>query len=214
MFETFGHSDFDIISYFVLSASDFTMTPLLFVVLGYLLGALPTAFLAGHFLRGVDIRRVGDENMGAANAYHQFGPAVGVVIGVIDGAKGALAVLLAQSAGLSQLAVLSTGVAAVAGHNWPVFIGFRGGRGASATIGILLVLTTKPMLILAIPTLAVLIIKKNTTAALAFLFISLPFVSWLLHIPGLLIAYGIALPCLVGFTHYLQVRRRVASREA
>ncbi|MFH1015785.1 MAG: glycerol-3-phosphate acyltransferase [Chloroflexota bacterium] len=186
--------------------------PWIIIILGYLLGALPTAFLAGHFLRGVNIRRVGDENMGAANAYHQLGPAVGVAIGVIDGAKGALAVLLAQSAGLSQLAVLSTGVAAVAGHNWPVFIGFRGGRGASTTIGILLVTSTGPILILAIPTLSVLIIKKNTTAALAFLFISLPFVSWLLHIPGLLIAYGIALPCLVGFTHYLRVRGRVVTQ--
>ncbi len=136
--------------------------PWVIVVLGYLLGALPTAFLAGHFLRGVDIRRVGDENMGAANAYHQLGPAVGVVIGVIDGAKGALAVLLAQSAGLSQLAVLSTGVAAVAGHNWPVFIGFRGGRGVSTTIGILLVLVTKPMLILALPTILILTWKNKT----------------------------------------------------
>ena len=197
--------------------------PWIIIILGYLLGSLPTAFLAGHFLRGVDIRRVGDENMGAANAYHQLGPAVGVVIGVIDGAKGALAVLLAQSAGLSlpaaspelwqagQLVVLSTGLAAVAGHNWPVFIGFRGGRGASTTIGILLVLTTKPMLILAIPTLAILIIKRSTTPALAFLFIALPFISWWLHVSGLLIAYGIALPAVVGLTHYFRVRGRVAT---
>ena len=185
--------------------------PWVIIILGYLLGALPTAFLAGHFLRGVDIRRVGDENMGAANAYHQLGPAVGVVIGVIDGAKGALAVLLAQSAGLSQLAVLSTGVAAVAGHNWPVFIGFRGGRGASTTIGILLILTTKPILILTIPALLVLIIKKNTTPVLAFLFIALPFISWWLHVSGLLIAYGIALPAVVGLTHYFRVRGRVAT---
>jgi glycerol-3-phosphate acyltransferase PlsY len=182
--------------------------PWIIIVLGYLLGALPTAFLAGHFLRGVDIRRVGDENMGAANAYHQLGPAVGVVIGVIDAAKGSVAILIAQAVGVSQLGVLTTGLATVIGHNWPVFIGFRGGRGESTTIGILLVLVTRPMLILAIPTVATLIIKKNVNIASAVLFIALPVVGWVMHISGILIAYGIALPCLVGFTHYLRIRHR------
>ena len=186
--------------------------PWIIIVLGYLLGALPTAFLAGHFLRGVDIRRVGDENMGAANAFRELGPAIGIGVGLIDGAKGALAVLLAQSAGLSQLGVLTTGLATVIGHNWPVFIGFRGGRGESTTIGILLVLVTRPMLILAIPTVVTLIIKKNVNIASAVLFIALPVVGWVMHISGILIAYGIAMPCLVGFTHYLRVRGRVVTQ--
>lgn len=186
--------------------------PWVIIALGYLLGALPTGYLAGHFLRGVDIRRVGDGNMGATNAFRELGPAIGIGVGLIDGAKGALAVFIAQSAGLSQLAVLSTGVAAVAGHNWPVFIGFRGGRGESTTIGILLVLVTRPMLILAIPAVATLIIKKNVNIASAVLFIALPVVGWVMHISGILIAYGIALPCLVGFTHYLRVRGRVVTQ--
>jgi len=186
--------------------------PWVIIALGYLLGALPTGYLAGHFLRGVDIRRVGDENMGAANAFRELGPAIGIGVGLIDAAKGSVAILIAQAVGVSQLGVLTTGLATVIGHNWPVFIGFRGGRGESTTIGILLVLVTRPMLILAIPTVATLIIKKNVNIASAVLFISLPFVSWLLHIPGLLIAYGIALPCLVGFTHYLRVRGHVVTQ--
>ncbi len=178
------------------------------VVLGYLLGAIPTGYLAGRFLKGVDIRRIGDENMGAANAYRELGPAIGIGVGIIDAAKGVLAILIAQAVGVSQLGVLTTGVATIVGHNWPVFIGFRGGRGESTTIGILLVLVTRPMLILAIPTIAALIITKNTIIASAVLFIALPVVGWLTHVSGILIAYGILLPCIVGITHYFRVRHR------
>jgi len=183
--------------------------PWVIIILGYFLGAIPTAFIAGQLLQGVDIRRIGDENMGAANVYRQLGAKTGVAVGLIDAAKGALAILIAQATDISLLAVLSTGVAAVIGHNWPIFIGFRGGRGASTTIGILLVLLTKPMLILGGPALAALIIKKNTNIACAVLFAPLWLVGWLLGFPGILIAYSIALPCLVGFTHYLRVRHRV-----
>ncbi|MDD5083171.1 MAG: glycerol-3-phosphate acyltransferase [Dehalococcoidales bacterium] len=111
--------------------------PWLIVALGYLLGAIPTAFIAGHLLKGKDIRQVGDGNMGAANAYHQLGPKTGVIVALIDASKGALVIAIAQMADVSQIAVLLSGVAAVVGHNWPVFIGFRGGRGVSTTIGVL-----------------------------------------------------------------------------
>jgi glycerol-3-phosphate acyltransferase PlsY len=179
----------------------------LIIILGYFLGSIPTAYIAGHILRGVDIRRVGDENAGAANAFRQLGARVGVAVGVIDAAKGVLAIIIAQAVSLPLLAVLSTGVAAVIGHNWPVFLGFRGGRGESTTIGVLLVLVTQPMLIMAGPALAALFIFRNVSKASAILFIPLPLVCWWLGTPGLLIGYSIALPCLVGFTHFLRTRR-------
>jgi len=186
--------------------------PWLTIILSYLLGSIPTAYIAGHLVKGVDIRQIGDENMGAANAYRELGPKTGIIVGIIDAAKGALAVIIAQAINLSQPATLFSGVAAVVGHNWPVFIGFRGGRGTSTTIGILLALMTKPMLVLAAPTLLFLILKKNVTYACAFMFISLPLVSWWLGVSWLLIGYGIALPSLVGFTHFLRVKRQVTQQ--
>ncbi len=181
----------------------------LIIILGYLLGSIPTAYIAGHILKGVDIRQVGDENMGAANAYRQLSPKVGIVVGLIDAGKGALAILIAQAADIPQIAVLSTGSAAVIGHNWPVFIGFRGGRGESTTIGVLLTVITQPMIIVAGPAVLALLIKRNVILASALLFIPLPLVCWWLGTPGSLITYSIALPSLVGFTHFLRVRQRV-----
>ena len=183
--------------------------PWLIVVLGYLLGSIPTAHIAGRILKRVDIRRIGDGNMGAANAFRHLGAKVGVAVGIIDAAKGAVAVIIAQAASLPLAAVLATGVAAVVGHNWPVFISFRGGRGESTTIGVLLALLTVPMLIIAGPAIAAHFILRNTTKAAAFIFVPLPLVCWWLGASGALIAYSMGLPSLVGFTHFLRTRRTV-----
>jgi glycerol-3-phosphate acyltransferase PlsY len=184
--------------------------PWLIIILGYLLGSIPTAYIAGHILKGGDIRRMGDENVGAANAFRELSSKAGIIVGIIDAAKGALAIIIAQLANMSQLVVMFTGVAAVIGHNWPVFIGFRGGRGASTTIGVLLASVTQPMLILGVPALLVLLIKKNTTFACAVLFIPLSLVGWWVGTPASLIVYSVALPCLVGFTHFLRARPKEA----
>lgn len=181
--------------------------PWLIVILGYFLGAIPTGYIVGRILKGADIRQIGDENMGAANAYRELGSKAGIIVGIIDAAKGALVIIIAQAANMSQITVLLAGTAAVIGHNWPVFLGFRGGRGVSTTIGILLVLITLPMLILALPTLLILIIKRNVTPAMTFLFILLPLVDWWLKVPVPLIVYGIALPALVGVTTLFRTRR-------
>ena len=181
--------------------------PWLIVLVGYFLGSIPTAYIAGHLLKGRDIRQMGDANMGAANTFRELGAKVGVAVGIIDAGKGALAIFIAQVADSPQVVVLLTGVAAVAGHNWPVFLGFRGGRGESTTIGVLLTLVTQPMLITGIATVITLLVRKNVMLASAVLFIPLPLLCWWLGFPGLLIGYSIALPCLVGFTHFLRTRR-------
>ncbi|MGD9117330.1 MAG: glycerol-3-phosphate acyltransferase [Dehalococcoidia bacterium] len=184
----------------------------LIVALGYFLGSVPTAYLAGRTLKGVDIRQIGDGNMGAANAYRQLGPKIGFMVGIVDAAKGALAVLIALAINAPQAVVLLTGAAAVFGHNWPIFLGFRGGRGESTTIGVLLAVLTVPMLIVAAPAVLAHFILRDTTKAAAVIFVPLPFLCWILGLSGVLIAYSIALPCLVGFTHFLRTRWLTATQ--
>jgi len=159
----------------------------LVVLLGYFVGSIPTAYIVGRLLGAGDIRRLGDGNVGARNAYFEL--------------------LLARAVGLPEVAVLITGMATVIGHNWPVFLGFRGGRGESTTIGVLLALVTQPMLILLALALATLLIKKNVIIASCVLFIPLSLVCWWLDVPGMLVGYSVALPCLVGATHYLRTRQ-------
>jgi glycerol-3-phosphate acyltransferase PlsY len=186
--------------------------PWLIVISGYLLGSIPTGYIAGRIFKQVDIRKVGDGNMGAQNAFRQLGAWVGIAVGLIDAGKGALAIFIAQAADLPQIAVLLAGAAAVAGHNWPVFLRFRGGRGEATAIGVLLFTVTQPMLVVAAPAIAALVIWRNVILASAVLFVPLPLVAWWLGVPGMLIAYSVALPCLVGFTHFLRTRRAVTRR--
>ena len=186
---------------------------LIIVILGYLLGSTPTAYIAGRLLKGKDIRQMGDGNIGAQNAFHQLGPGTGVTVGIVDATKGALAILIAQAASLPLAAVLATGVMTVVGHNWSVFASFRGGRGESTTIGVLLTVITQPMLIVAGPAALTLLMKRNVTLASVFLFVPLPLVCWWLGVPGVLVTYSMTLPCLVGFTHFLRTRQ-TAIRQA
>lgn len=180
--------------------------PWLIIFISYLFGSLPTSYILGRITAGRDIRHMGDENAGAANAYRELGSKAGVLVGIIDAVKGSSVILIAQAVNMSQPIVLLAGLAAVVGHNWPVFLGFKGGRGVSTTLGILLVLITIPMLVLALPTLAILIWRRNVTPAMAFLFITLPFIDWAFRVEPILIGYGIALPALVGITTFFRTR--------
>ena len=179
----------------------------LIIVLSYLLGSIPTAYLASRLLSERDIRQVGDANVGAANAYNELGAKVGVIVGLIDAAKGAAAVLIARALNLSELTVLGAGLASVIGHNWPVFLGFRGGRGVSTTIGVLFATNLLPMLIMTIPTIVALVLMKNVTKAMAVLFLPLSLLSWWVGLSGLLIGYSILLPVVIGVTHYFRVKQ-------
>ena len=184
--------------------------PWLIVLLGYLLGSIPTAYIAGHLLKGSDIRQMGDGNVGAANAFRQLGAKIGVAVGIIDASKGVLAILIAQATSLPQVAVLFTGAAAVMGQNRSVFNGFRGGRGESTTIGVLLSMITQPMLIVGgVAIVAFFITRRVILGQGPFLFIPLPLVCWWLGVPGVLVAYSIGVPCLIGFTHFIRTRRVV-----
>ena len=182
------------------------MTVLL-VILGYLMGSIPTAYIAGRLIKGNDIRQLGDGNMGAQNAFRQIGARVGLTVGIIDAIKGMLAILIAYAASIPQLAILLVGTSAVIGHNWPVFLSFRGGRGESTTIGVLLTIITLPMLIVGWVAILVLLKTRDVIKASLAMFVLLPLVCWWLAVPGLLVAYSIFLPCIVGLTHYIRIRQ-------
>jgi len=175
------------------------------VLLSYLLGSIPSAYIAGRASKGIDIRNFGDGNVGAANAYREIGPATGVAVLIADASKGAVAVMVAQ-AFASQLVVLLAGFAVVAGHNWPVYIGFRGGRGQAATIGVLCVLLPQAMFIMLAACAVPFLVTRNTTLAGAILFAPLWLVALLTGASDILVAYSVGLPCLVGLTSLLTTR--------
>ncbi|MBI4299074.1 MAG: glycerol-3-phosphate acyltransferase [Chloroflexi bacterium] len=176
-------------------------------LLSYIIGSIPSAYIAGRLLRGVDIRDMGDGNAGAANVFRELGPIPGIVVGIADTSKGSLAVLLARYLIGSETAVLVAGISAVAGHNWPIYLNFRGGIGAATAMGILLVIipaASAPLLIIAsVPFIA----TRSTNVFFAFMFAPLALAAWYTGASGPYIGYSIALPIMVGLSHYLSLRR-------
>ena len=124
------------------------LLPLLTLLAGYLLGSLPSGYLAGRWLAGLDIRQHGSGSTGATNVLRVLGKGPALVVFLVDGGKGAVAVLLARAllqplgfdAG-SDWWVVATGLAALAGHIWPVWLGWKGGKAVATGLGMLLGLT-------------------------------------------------------------------------
>ena len=115
---------------------------LLSLLLGYLLGSIPSGYLAGRWWKGIDLRELGSASTGATNVLRQVGKGPALVVFVIDVAKGAIAVLLAGSltegAALSDWLQVLAGLAALAGHIWPVWLGFKGGKAVATGLGLFL----------------------------------------------------------------------------
>jgi len=117
------------------------------IVIGYLLGSIPSAYIVTKLRKGIDIRDVDVGNVGAGATFRQVGVWEGATVVIADAAKGAAAILIAQALGISQLWVLGAGFAAILGHSYPLYIGFRGGQGAATIIGIFLILAPEAMAI-------------------------------------------------------------------
>jgi glycerol-3-phosphate acyltransferase PlsY len=116
------------------------------IILGYLLGSIPNVYIMVKLFTGKDIRKIGSGNVGGLNAMRNVSLPIGVLGGLLDVAKGILAVFLAQKLGSHEIVPLLTGIAAVAGHNWPLYLNFTGGKGVGTTVGVMSMI--KPMVLI------------------------------------------------------------------
>jgi glycerol-3-phosphate acyltransferase PlsY len=108
------------------------------LILGYLLGSIPSGWLAGRWLKGIDLRELGSGSTGATNVLRQVGKGPALVVFLIDVGKGAAAVLLARTFGQSDWIQVLAGLTALAGHIWPVWLNFKGGKAVATGFGMFL----------------------------------------------------------------------------
>ena len=122
------------------------LQPWWLIPLGYVVGATPFGFLAGK-MKGLDIRDHGSGNIGATNAMRILGKPIGYTILFLDILKGLLPVLLAKSLGDSSLIAIATAIAAIMGHNYTFWLGFKGGKGIATTAGAVVPILPIPILV-------------------------------------------------------------------
>ena len=111
---------------------------LLSLLIGYLLGSMPSGFLAGRWLKNIDLRTIGSGSTGATNVLRNVGKGPALVVFLIDVGKGAAAVLIARALGLGDWIQVLAGLTALAGHIWPVWLGFKGGKAVATGLGLFL----------------------------------------------------------------------------
>lgn len=150
------------------------------VLIGYLIGSIPFSFLIVKWTKGIDLRKFGDGNVGASNVSRAAGRQAGIAAFLCDVLKGVLPVLISQQIfKFPDYVVVLTGLAAITGHNWPVFLKFKGGKGLSTTIGVMGALVPVESAIMLIPLFFVYIFLKHGIFSVMIVGSFLPFVCWL-----------------------------------
>ena len=186
----------------------------------YLIGSITPAYYVVSYLKKVDIRAVGSGNVGTLNTFKQMGLEWAILVLLFDAGKGALAVLLPGWVGVADWAIFVTAPMVIAGHNWPVLLRFRGGKGAATLIGLFLGIAPVAALLALVPGLAFLALTRNGIVGLTvgfFLVNVLILLAWLLNAawlapgPGwMTFALSLALTLLVTIVYCLSIRHQLA----
>lgn len=188
-------------------------------VVAYLLGAIPFGLLLGKLFGSADVRKAGSGNIGATNVARVAGPIAGIFTLALDAAKGAAAVwLAARFANESAVWTTIAGLAALLGHCFPIWLGFRGGKGVATGAGVFLVLC--PLALLGSVALFVFVATVSRYVSLASIFAaaSMPILVYFLwappHAPPLVVSLGtLAATVLIVYKHDANIQRLMEGRE-
>jgi len=197
---------------------------LLLVAFAYLLGSVPSGWVVMKLYRNQDVRKLGSGNIGAANVFRAGGPGAFATTLVADGLKGFIPVMLGILLGLGdqEFALAAIGLAAVLGHTWSIYLGFRGGKGVATSGGVLLALAPVALVIAGLSWF--LVVRLTRLASLSSLIavavgflslIALHFAGWQAWRPvgWWVVILGVALVGLVLYRHRHNIERLATGRE-
>jgi glycerol-3-phosphate acyltransferase PlsY len=188
------------------------VTDLIAVLLGYLTGSVPFAYLLAR-RRGVDLRLAGSGNVGASNVLRTSGVLNAVAALCLDGAKGSLAVLLAERLSTGAVAPVAAGVASVLGHVYPIWLGFRGGKGVATAAGVFAVLAPFALAVgLVVFTVTVWMTRFISVGSMAAA-VSLPAAMAIEGEPVVVVAGGLASAVVILHRHRANLGRLVEGTE-
>jgi len=196
------------------------------ILVSYLIGSIPTAYIFGRFLKGIDIRQFGSGNIGATNALRVLGKGAGITVLIFDALKGFITVvflgniiMLKITGGSDTLTRILLGLSCICGHNWTIFLGFKGGKGMATTLGVILGLGVKIAslkLILALVILiwlVIFILMRIVSLASILAGISLPIFVILFKESGILIYASIILALFIILRHKNNLKRFFQGKE-
>lgn len=187
----------------------------IFVVFAYLAGAVPFGLLFAKIFTGIDVRSVGSGNIGATNVLRAAGKKAAIVTLLADCVKGALPVLIARLWLHNDLLAALAGIAAVLGHNFPVYLGFKGGKGVATSYGVILAVTPWLGLLCLLTWLGSTLLWRYSSLSALISFLLYPFLVFSLFPeskwPGVLALF---LAAMIYYRHRENIKRLLSGTES
>jgi glycerol-3-phosphate acyltransferase PlsY len=185
----------------------------LLVVAAYVVGAIPFGLLVVRAVTGHDIRKEGSGNIGATNVFRTAGPALGIGVLVLDLLKGLLPVLVARRLGVPPATLVFVGLAAIAGHNWSLFLGGKGGKGIATSYGVLLALSPMAGILAGLIWIAVVVATRYASLASLLGMLAVPVVIGVRREPPAYLAFGIVAVVFAFYRHRANITRLLRGEE-
>ena len=183
------------------------------ILIAYLIGSIPNGLIVGKFMCGVDIRQFGSKNIGATNAYRVLGPWPAFWVFITDALKGVAGVMIGQWLDGNTIALLAGGIAAMAGHNWSVFLKFKGGRGVATGLGVIAVLVPKVTAIVFIVWALIVYTTRYVSLGSIVAAILVPLSMWFFNESIEILLFGIVAALFVILRHKPNIERLLKGEE-
>lgn len=198
------------------------------ITISYLIGSIPTAYIFGRILKGIDIRKFGSGNVGATNALRVLGRPAGIAVLILDIFKGFSVVFFLGDFIASKVALgisvetlrIILGLACICGHNWTIFLNFKGGKGVATTLGVLSGLTLKiaglkaVLGLLILTWLAVFIITRIVSVASVLTALALPIYTFIFKQSNALMLFSVILSAFIILRHKSNLKRVFEGKES
>ena len=188
-----------------------TVIGVVLAVAAYLLGSVSPSYLLVRFKTGEDVRQTGSRNAGTLNTYHRLGITGGLAVLAVDVGKGALAVLVPTLVDAPAWTIFATAPLVLIGHNWPVWLQFRGGQGAAVLLGVSLGLFPVVTAVCLIPVALVMIIFRNVVLGSATAYVLVCIALVIVGTEWPMVLLSILLTVLAGATYLFRSRRRISA---
>jgi len=185
------------------------------IILGcYLLGSIPFGYIAGKLFKKIDIRELGSGNIGATNVFRILGPSLASLVLISDIGKGIFSIYLAQYFNIDNLLILTiAGLAVICGHDWSLFLGFKGGKGIATTFGVIFALNPIISILAIVVWVVVLIITRYASLSSILAVISIMIFTILFKQPYEYIMFSAIILLLSIFKHKENIKRLRSGNE-
>ncbi|CUH96243.1 putative membrane protein [Propionispora sp. 2/2-37] len=189
------------------------MEYMIVIMLGYVVGSVPSGLLIGRLLKDVDLRQYGSKNIGATNAFRVLGPWPALCVFLADALKGVAGVILGKILLATPLAMLAGGIATMAGHNWSLFLRFTGGRGVATGLGVIAVLVPNVTVIVFFLWAVIVFATRYVSLASVVAAVMVPITMWGLKERTEFFFFGIIAAAFVVIRHKDNIKRLLRGEE-